>query len=697
MSTLNHDLGDLAQISNGIPKGVSTHLQMDLLTVDILVLKHTRLAASLYIADLASHTKNNFVRNDQRAVGQLLLSAEPDHLNSSVIVQETIGIVVTLFAVARPTARLLQLAHRLTILVEHKHERLAGGILHIAQIEREFISRRISGRRAAFGNIVFSAGNRLVEHIEDHRDLLVLQSLVDVLNVLGNGIVATLAHILQPDIGLSLEFLPHGQHRLMLDIRSRHVAASHRLIHLNRILRVGFGVVIIKLTDIALVKHAANQLAGGIHSFLSKRALDQRGNLVIAIMAGLANLAHPFINNLTDFLLVIRQGVSVNNITRPLGQHAGLYHLFSNFHLSSLLQNKKAGFNPLSCCFFCFSAAYSLCGDALHMIHLHTEGVRILTHAFPISSASVCLFELVPLHLQRILRRNNSVHLRSGIVFAHTGGNLVKHLSHGNVVIVDLAGRNHGVDAVIAFVLISNKSAALQRSSTLDRGSSRFLGNTLVMVYDQITKHRYFPPFVLSIDKFLPHGTSNIPVAFQGATWLVRYGRNLFLSFILVLPGNHPVGCRRFHFQSLELTDQLADFSILRKFLLGKATAFLSPVTQRGNLPRFFFGFLALLFGLPFFFILRQRTHVLFKTFNLLVPLAEHIVEISRRSHQLNLGLADNRNIAFLNSVLHFHKIQIALFALLVFDPRNVISRKQECDPRIFHTVFRQSLVKRPA
>lgn len=110
-------------------------------------------------------------------------------------------------------------------------------------------------------------------------------------------------------------------------------------------------------------------------------------------------------------------------------------------------------------------------------------------------------------------------------------------------------------------------------------------------------------------------GTSNIPVAFQGATWLVRYGRNLFLSFILVLPGNHPVSRRRFHFQSLELTDQLADFSILRKFLLGKATAFLSPVTQRGNLPRFFFGFLALLFGLPFFFYTQTENSRPFQDF----------------------------------------------------------------------------------
>ena len=93
----------------------------------------------------------------------------------------------------------------------------------------------------------------------------------------------------------------------MVNERTRYVAAGDCVIYLDGVLRVNGYTVIIKLADGIGVEQHIDQLGRSRNGLRSEGLGNQSGQLVILVIAGLAQLLYPSVGNCGDFLVLSRQ------------------------------------------------------------------------------------------------------------------------------------------------------------------------------------------------------------------------------------------------------------------------------------------------------------------------------------------------------------------------------------------------------
>ena len=151
------------------------------------------------------------------------------------------------------------------------------------------------------------------------------------------GLVAATTDLLQSERSLSLQGAEGRLQNLVVDKGARYVAAGDRVVYLNGVLRINGYAVVVELADGVVVEQHVDQLRRSRNGLRGKGLGNQSGQLVILVVAGLAELTYPCVGNCGDFLVLCSQLCrGILDSIRPVNHTARLVHNSTEFSVHVL-------------------------------------------------------------------------------------------------------------------------------------------------------------------------------------------------------------------------------------------------------------------------------------------------------------------------------------------------------------------------
>nr|DAT26352.1 MAG TPA: hypothetical protein [Bacteriophage sp.] len=315
---------------NAVAEGKVLDHQVDLFVVVVVILVSMSLTLHVKTANTTGDTINSAIRDQQGTITQLLSRANTSDSNTIISLNQTITVELILSCVRQ----IFSIAGHTTHLGAILHQADSEGVTTIRiliQVQSQSVHILHSGFLALSINLLLATSDSVINHAEDVIEHLVLQSLSHKGGQSCHTLPSITSYIHKAKISLDLLITPDGLNGLVVQVRLRHVATLSCIISLQSILNGTTCFVVIKLTDIATLKHGVQQLIRRAVQLVSHGTVNKLSNLLIGVTL-VNQLLNMSANNLCNFLV--------------LGIHSAIVlSLLSNFINTTRLLHQLGHFN----------------------------------------------------------------------------------------------------------------------------------------------------------------------------------------------------------------------------------------------------------------------------------------------------------------------------------------------------------------